>query len=76
MLASPNGPTEARPPLRVLHRFVADHGEELEEVVCPLCGSASASVALEARDVLYSAAGTYRLVRCDACELKFVSPRP
>lgn len=76
MLSTPKARSEVRPPLRVLKRFVADYGEELEEVVCPLCGSASASLAFEARDVLYDTAGTYRLVRCDACELKYVNPRP
>lgn len=69
-------PAEPRTPLQVLRRFVADYGEELEEVACPLCGTADASLALEARDVLYNTAGTYRLVCCDACGLKFVNPRP
>jgi SAM-dependent methyltransferase len=75
MLAAP--PTQAsRPPLRVLNRFTADYGEELEEVACPLCGGTDTQLELEARDLLYNTAGTYRLVRCAACTLKYVNPRP
>jgi len=76
MLSAPPTHSENRPPLRVLKRFVADYGEELEEVACPLCGHAKASLTLEARDLLYNTAGTYRLVRCDDCGLKYVNPRP
>lgn len=76
MQSSPQTPSANRPPLQVLKRFVADYGEELEEVVCPLCGHANASLALEARDLLYNTAGTYRLVQCDECALKYVNPRP
>jgi SAM-dependent methyltransferase len=65
-----------RTALRVLNRFVADYGEELEEVACPLCDSTSATFVFEARDVLYNTAGKYRLVRCDACGLSYVNPRP
>lgn len=76
MLSSLTGLPVARPPLHVLKRFVAEYGEELEEVACPLCGNVESSLALEARDVLYDTAGTYRLVRCKGCELRFVNPRP
>jgi SAM-dependent methyltransferase len=67
---------QGRPALRVLKRFVADYGEELEEVACPLCDSTSATLAFEAREVLYNTPGKYRLVRCDACGLSYVNPRP
>jgi 2-polyprenyl-3-methyl-5-hydroxy-6-metoxy-1,4-benzoquinol methylase len=76
MLSSPPSLPENRPPLRVLKRFVAAYGEELEEVACPLCGQTDASLALEARDVLYDTPGAYRLVSCNTCSLKYVNPRP
>jgi SAM-dependent methyltransferase len=66
----------SKPPLRVLRRFVADYGEELEEVACPLCDHADATLVLEARDLLFDTQGRYRLVRCDACTLTYVNPRP
>lgn len=75
MLAS--SPAQSiRSPLRVLKRYVAEYGEELEEVACPLCDHAQTSVILTAGDVLFGTKGIYRLVRCEACQLKFVNPRP
>src|ERR1700712_5616662 len=76
MLSAPDMDSKSRPPLRVLNRFVADYGEELEEVVCPLCDHTSSKLELEARDLLYGTPGTYRLVRCESCALKYVNPRP
>jgi SAM-dependent methyltransferase len=76
MLNSAPAQPRSRPPLQVLRRFVADYGEELEEVACPLCGTTQSTLALEARDLLFNKPGTYRLVRCDACTLSYVNPRP
>lgn len=61
---------------RVLRRFTSEHGELLEEVACPLCGSERSTLAFEARDLLFGKPGTYRLVRCDDCALSYVNPRP
>ena len=60
----------------VLRRFVSEHGEEQEEVACPLCGGTKSGLTLEARDLLFGKPGTYRLVRCSDCSLQFVNPRP
>ena len=64
-----------RPPL-VLRQFTSPHGEELEEVACPLCGGADHAHELEAKDLLYGRPGHYRVVRCRGCDLRFVNPRP
>jgi SAM-dependent methyltransferase len=67
------GPTDMP---RVLRSFRSEHGEALEEVACPLCGSERSTLAFEARDLLFGKPGTYRLVRCDDCTLSYVNPRP
>jgi ubiquinone/menaquinone biosynthesis C-methylase UbiE len=60
----------------VLRTFVNEHGEEQEEVTCPLCGSADSVLAFEGKDLLYGKPGSYRVVRCNACTLAYVNPRP
>lgn len=60
----------------VLREFRSEYGELLEEVGCPLCGATKSTLYLEGRDVLYGKPGTYPVVRCDACSLAYVNPRP
>lgn len=48
----------------------------IEETVCPLCGSASASKWLERGDLLHGCPGTYGVVRCRDCGHVYTSPRP
>ncbi|MFW5924716.1 MAG: class I SAM-dependent methyltransferase [Myxococcota bacterium] len=52
------------------------HQEILEEVACPLCGAHDDSPAMVARDRLFGRPGAYPLVRCDACAMLYVNPRP
>jgi len=67
---------EQRPGL-VLRRLVAeDNGEEQEEVACPACRSGDSVLELETLDWLMGKPGTYRVVRCARCELRFLNPRP
>jgi SAM-dependent methyltransferase len=54
----------------------AEHGEEQEEIACPLCGGRQTRQVLLARDLLFAQPGSYPLVRCTACALEYVSPRP
>jgi SAM-dependent methyltransferase len=61
---------------RVLRCFTSEHGESLEEIACPLCGVDDAEVMLRSRDALYAKPGEYRVVRCRACTLSYVNPRP
>ena len=76
MLNAPPSAPPAVGKLAVLKRYVNEHGEELEEVTCPLCGQTDATLALEANDLLYDRPGNYRLVRCNGCSLSYVNPRP
>ncbi|MDD9941319.1 MAG: class I SAM-dependent methyltransferase [Myxococcales bacterium] len=71
-----SGNPEMHPCLRVLERTIADNGEALERVACPLCGETNATVALEARDRLYGTPNRYPVVRCEGCSLAYVNPRP
>ncbi len=43
---------------------------------CPLCGAAEHSFVIEAPDLLYSTPGSYRVVRCNACQHLYTNPRP
>lgn len=54
----------------------AEHGEEQQEIACPLCGQSDESLVLVGRDLLFRKPGGYRLVRCRGCELEYVNPRP
>ncbi len=54
----------------------AVHGEQQEEIPCPLCGGRNTDEVLIARDLLFAKPGTYPLVRCQACTMEYVSPRP
>lgn len=61
---------------RVLRTFMSEWGEALEEVSCPLCSANDAELVIESSDLLYGKPGVYRLVRCRACDLSYVNPRP
>lgn len=50
--------------------------EPQEEVVCPLCGKDSPELVMYARDRLFGRPGHYKVVRCGACHMRYVSPRP
>lgn len=50
--------------------------EPQESVPCPLCGADSPELVFYARDRLFAQPGLYRIVRCSACNLRYLSPRP
>lgn len=52
------------------------HGEQQEEIACPLCGGRDVNQVLLASDLLFAQPGTYPLVRCAACSMEYVNPRP
>jgi SAM-dependent methyltransferase len=61
---------------RVLREFTSEWGEPQEEVTCLTCGANDADFVIESSDVLYGKPGLYRVVRCRACALAYVNPRP
>ncbi len=63
--------------VEIIRTFQAtEHDENQEQIACPLCGSSSDRLVLEARDLLFARPGRYRLVQCEDCNLKYVNPRP
>jgi ubiquinone/menaquinone biosynthesis C-methylase UbiE len=50
--------------------------EPQEEVACPLCGKNVPELVMYARDRLFGRPGFYKIVRCTACDLRYLSPRP
>ena len=54
----------------------SEHGEEQEDIACPLCGAHEPKPVLVARDLLFAHPGGYPLVRCAQCAMQYVSPRP
>lgn len=52
------------------------HGEQQEEIACPLCGGRETDDVLIASDLLFKHPGRYPLVRCRACSMEYVNPRP
>ncbi len=50
--------------------------EALEHVACPSCGSPRSNLALHGRDRLFGKQGWYRVVRCAACNMRYLNPRP
>ena len=54
----------------------AEHGEQQEEIACPVCGGRSTERVLIAHDLLFKSPGEYPLVRCITCKMEYVSPRP
>lgn len=75
-------PSDARP--RELHseraprrtRYSSVHQEEQEQIACPLCGVESERLHIEVRDTMFGHPGTYRVVECESCTLRYVNPRP
>lgn len=53
-----------------------EHGEQQEEIACPVCGGNQTERVLLARDLLFAQPGGYPLVRCVSCQMEYVSPRP
>lgn len=47
-----------------------------EPVACYLCGGSETTIFLETHDRLLDLPGSYRFVRCQACGLIYVNPRP
>ena len=63
--------------MKIVRTFVSnEHGETQEQIACPLCESSAAELVLEGQDLLFRRPGRYPLVRCEACGLKYVNPRP
>ncbi len=56
--------------------YVAEWGEEVEEVACPLCGGVQTETVTVGTDLLYGKPGKYPVVRCAGCGLSYVNPRP
>lgn len=50
--------------------------EPVETVPCPLCGGSSHELVMMTRDRLFARKGEYPMVRCTACDMQFLSPRP
>jgi SAM-dependent methyltransferase len=61
---------------RISRVEISVHGEAIEDVDCPLCGSGKRTTVYNASDILYGKPGTYPVVRCQSCTLSYVSPRP
>jgi SAM-dependent methyltransferase len=51
-------------------------GEPQEEIPCPLCGEDAPELVMIACDRLFGRPGTYRMVRCTRCDMRYLSPRP
>lgn len=52
------------------------HAEQQERIACPLCGAHDEAPVLVASDLIFKKPGSYALVRCNACGLEYVNPRP
>jgi SAM-dependent methyltransferase len=50
--------------------------EALVYVACPLCGGRDERLLMHACDRLFGRPGWYRIVRCGACEMTYLNPRP
>lgn len=48
----------------------------MRSVACALCGSGDAAPILQLGDLSYEVPGSFRLVRCEHCQLIYVDPRP
>lgn len=56
--------------------FSPEHGEILERIACPCCGSEDAAPYRIAHDRLFGRPGRHSVVRCRACSLAYTNPRP
>jgi ubiquinone/menaquinone biosynthesis C-methylase UbiE len=58
----------------------ADANESVDEaqeaIACPVCGGSRSEVVLVARDRLFGRPGTYPMVQCKRCTMRYLSPRP
>lgn len=50
--------------------------ESQESVPCPVCGKDQAELVMLARDRLFGRPGSYRMVQCQHCTMRYLSPRP
>jgi len=55
---------------------MAAPASEWADIPCPACDGAVVDELLIGRDEFFGFEGTFRLVRCRACDLVFISPRP
>ena len=63
--------------MKIIERFEsAEHGEMQERIACPMCDGTETETVLIGRDLIFRKPGTYPLVRCLACGLQYVNPRP
>ncbi|MDH5671989.1 MAG: class I SAM-dependent methyltransferase [Myxococcales bacterium] len=60
--------------VRTFHSDV--HGEQQEQIPCPLCGASDGETVLVARDLIFARPGGYSLLRCKGCSMQYVNPRP
>ena len=49
---------------------------KLERINCPLCGSHDSSVVMTSNDNLCGLPGEFHVERCEACDHRFMNPRP
>jgi SAM-dependent methyltransferase len=61
---------------RVRRSFTSEFGEAQEDVACPICDADESKLVLTGKDALYGKPGNYNVVRCAACSLSYVNPRP
>lgn len=54
----------------------ASQDNGLESVACDLCGGEATTPLTTTRDHAHGVAGIFQVVRCDACGLCFLNPRP
>src|SRR5688572_12250928 len=56
--------------------FSLPHLEEQEETLCPVCGSDAERLLFEVADTMFRRPGTYRVVECEHCAMRYLNPRP
>lgn len=69
-------PETARPLDRQTTSAIQLAQEPQEEVPCPLCGEDAPELVMHTRDRLFGQPGTYRMVQCRTCSMRYLSPRP
>ena len=69
-------PCDTLAPMRQDNALMAAAYEPQEEVACPMCQARSRELVMHARDRLFGRPGKYNIVRCTACDLRYLSPRP
>jgi SAM-dependent methyltransferase len=71
-----NGAAHALQTGEQLGRGTAPFDESQETVPCPVCGQDQPELVMLARDRLFGRPGTYRMVQCKQCSMRYLSPRP